>query len=88
MITRGPSIADQYGPQLLANLRKIIKYFRKSTIASTELTILRLQDGVSRGLESIGKTRFATVYWAAESVKRCLPQLRQLMDSGKVPLKV
>ncbi|KAI0755573.1 ribonuclease H-like domain-containing protein [Fomes fomentarius] len=72
---------------LIANLRDIIKYFRKSTIASTELTILRLQDGVSRGLESIGKTRFATVYWAAESVKRCLPQLQQLMDSGKVPLK-
>ncbi|TFK80579.1 hypothetical protein K466DRAFT_503657, partial [Polyporus arcularius HHB13444] len=73
--------------EVIGQLRKIITYFRKSTLANTELSALRAEDGVARGLESIGKTRFATVYWSSESIRQCLPQLRRIVGSGKFAIK-
>ncbi|KAH9858440.1 ribonuclease H-like domain-containing protein [Lenzites betulinus] len=70
----------------ISNLRKIVQYFRRSTKASTELTSIRIEDGVTRGLQSVGKTRFATVYWSAKSLRACLPSIRQLISSGKLTL--
>jgi hypothetical protein len=34
---------------------------------------------IGRGLQSIGDTRFGTIYWAAESLRRCLPALRNIV---------
>lgn len=42
--------------------------------------------GISRGLEAIGKTRFATVYYAAASLLRCLPAIAKILDDGTVEL--
>lgn len=74
--------------QAISPLRKVLTYFKKSTLADTELTILRAEEGIARGLESIGKTRFATVYWSALSVKQCLPELRRVVKTGRLSIKV
>jgi hypothetical protein len=34
---------------------------------------------IGRGLQSIGDTQFGTIYWAAESLRRCLPALRNIV---------
>ena len=33
----------------------------------------RAELGISRGLESVGETRFATIYWSLDSVLRGIP---------------
>ncbi|OSC99612.1 hypothetical protein PYCCODRAFT_1372721, partial [Trametes coccinea BRFM310] len=78
-ITKLPDFKDFIG-----NLRKIIQYFRRSTKASNDLTAARLEEGLTRGLQSIGKTRFASVYWSAESLRACLPLMRHLVSNGKL----
>jgi hypothetical protein len=70
--------------QMITQLRSLVTYFRKSTQASDALERVRLQKGISRGIEGIGKTRFATICAAAISVQRCLSALRELVDSGSV----
>ncbi|CDO75074.1 hypothetical protein BN946_scf184703.g4 [Trametes cinnabarina] len=78
-ITKLPDFKD-----FIRNLRKIIQYFRRSTKASNDLTAARLEEGLTRGLQSIGKTRFASVYWSAESLRACLPLMRHLVSNGKL----
>ncbi|OJT07823.1 hypothetical protein TRAPUB_1283 [Trametes pubescens] len=70
----------------ISNLRKLVTYFRKSTKASADLTAAQVEEGLTRGLQSVGKTRFATVYWSAESLRGCLPVMRQLYSSGKLSI--
>ncbi|KAI0668206.1 ribonuclease H-like domain-containing protein, partial [Trametes maxima] len=70
----------------VSNLRKIVSYFRRSTKASAELATTRAEDGITRGLQSIGRTRFASIYWSADALKTCLPSIRQLISSGKLQL--
>ncbi|CDO73916.1 hypothetical protein BN946_scf185016.g73 [Trametes cinnabarina] len=72
--------------ELIGSLRKIIQYFRKSTKASNDLAAAHLEEGLTRGLQSIGKTRFASVYWSAESLRACLPLMRQLVSSGRLAI--
>ncbi|KIJ37919.1 hypothetical protein M422DRAFT_129237, partial [Sphaerobolus stellatus SS14] len=40
------------------------------------------------GLESIGKTRFATIFWAALSVQCCLPAICRLVAECRITVKV
>jgi hypothetical protein len=35
--------------------------------------IAREELGISRGLESVGETRFGTIYWSLDSVLRGIP---------------
>ena len=44
--------------------------------------------GVARGLEKIGKTRFATHYWSAMSVERNLSSILSLVGDGSATIKV
>ncbi|TDL27053.1 hypothetical protein BD410DRAFT_482841 [Rickenella mellea] len=46
----------------IKNLRRTVKYFKKSTFASAHLRIRRKKLKIRRGLKSIGKTRFGTIY--------------------------
>ncbi|KAJ8579575.1 hypothetical protein M405DRAFT_778782, partial [Rhizopogon salebrosus TDB-379] len=69
---------------MITQLRSIVTYFRKSTQASDALQQARLQRGITRGIEGIGKTRFATICAASISVQRCLPAIRDIVISGAV----
>jgi hypothetical protein len=40
------------------------------------------------GLQSIGDTRFATVYWAADSVKKGLPVLRTIVAKEELGIDI
>jgi hypothetical protein len=48
----------------------------------------RTRLGIKRGLESIGDTRFATIYWSAVSVHRCLPALREIVSDKKLGIEI
>lgn len=72
----------------MGDLKRVVKYFSKSTKASTALTDAREEDGVPRGLEKFGKTRFATNFYSSASVERCLPSICKVVTDEGINLTV
>ncbi|KAJ7078626.1 ribonuclease H-like domain-containing protein, partial [Mycena crocata] len=64
-----------------------IKSYSHSKEAKGLLKDLRVQGGTGRGLETIGKTRFATIAWSSISLRRNLPWIRTLSTNGQVEIK-
>ncbi|KAG5634248.1 hypothetical protein H0H81_002717, partial [Sphagnurus paluster] len=75
-----------YFKQLIKRVRTVIKYFKHSKPVKAMLKDIRISQGLGPGLESIGKTRFSTLTWSAESVRRCLPAIRDLVTLEKIQL--
>ncbi|KAI0054381.1 hypothetical protein BV25DRAFT_1806052 [Artomyces pyxidatus] len=71
--------------QMISLMRKLLKFMSQSSLAAEPFERARKAHGITRGLETIGKTRFATLTWAAESVKRCLPAFRQVFRDYGTP---
>ncbi|TFK57954.1 hypothetical protein BDN72DRAFT_966451, partial [Pluteus cervinus] len=65
---------------VIAVVRKTIAKFHKSHIGISELEAARKLLGIKRGLEKIGKTRFATIIHSAKSVQRNLPALKKVAE--------
>lgn len=69
--------------QTIEAVRRLLQFFHHSTAATNRLRNVLDKLGISRGVEAIGNTRFATVYYACNSVLRCLPALYQLIGADK-----
>lgn len=63
-------------------LRPILTFFKHSAAAKNALGALNSAAEVSKGLVSIGKTRFSSVVWSALSVLRCFDSIQKLVDNG------
>ena len=72
----------------MATTKKVVKYFSHSTRNASKLSSMRLEVGVARGLEKVGKTRFATNYWSALSVERNILLVCKLVEEGSAEIKV
>ncbi|KAJ7606344.1 ribonuclease H-like domain-containing protein [Mycena polygramma] len=68
-------------------LRGTIKHFSQSRESKKLLKDTRLREGIGRGLETIGKTRFATVTWSGISLRRNLNPIRSLVTTGLIEVK-
>ncbi|KAJ7434270.1 ribonuclease H-like domain-containing protein [Mycena galericulata] len=75
-----------YFKQNIKISRGAIRHFKQSKQAKAMLKQLRIKDGI-RGLETIGKTRFATITWASLSIRRNLNLIRTLCTNGQVEIK-
>ncbi|KDR72460.1 hypothetical protein GALMADRAFT_142787 [Galerina marginata CBS 339.88] len=73
-----------YFASTVQRIQGVIKFFKHSNHAKSLLKDLRERLLLGPGLESISKTRFATLLWAAISLQRCLPAIRQLRVSGQI----
>ncbi|KAG6806944.1 hypothetical protein H0H92_009504, partial [Tricholoma furcatifolium] len=69
---------------LIKILRVVLKFFKQSKPARVKLKDLRIRNGLGPGLESIGKTRFLTHVWSAESLRRLLPAIRTLATGSDI----
>ncbi|KAL5536596.1 hypothetical protein ACEPAF_419 [Sanghuangporus sanghuang] len=69
-----------YFRSTIKNLQRTITYFSNSSAATTKLTRKRNELGIPRGIEKIGKTRFGTLFFAAQSV---LTNYRAISDLCK-----
>ncbi|KAJ7482891.1 ribonuclease H-like domain-containing protein [Mycena galericulata] len=76
-----------YFKQNIKISRGAIRHFRQSKQAKAMLKQLRIKDGI-RGLETIGKTHFATITWASLSIRRNLNLIRTLCTNGQVEIKL
>lgn len=63
-------------------MRTTLTYFSKSTASKTRLTEMRYILLIGRGLETIGKTRFATICISAMALERCFPAIVKLVENG------
>ncbi|KAJ7818920.1 ribonuclease H-like domain-containing protein [Mycena leptocephala] len=68
-------------------LRGTIKHFNHSKASKKLLKDLALRELTGRGLESIGKTRFATITWSSISLRRNLNPIRTLCTAGQIEIK-
>ncbi|KEP54537.1 DUF659 family protein [Rhizoctonia solani 123E] len=76
----------QYFQWCILKMRSIITHFHSSTYAVRHLAALRVLHNVPEGIVAIGNTRFASYYYAAQSVLNCLPLILQLISSGVLDL--
>ncbi|KZT65980.1 hypothetical protein DAEQUDRAFT_813834 [Daedalea quercina L-15889] len=70
--------------ELISNIRRTLQFFSKSDQSSEELNDIRDRLSISRGLEKIGKTRFANIVRAAVAMRRSLPALREGCTGGPI----
>ncbi|KAJ7769822.1 ribonuclease H-like domain-containing protein [Mycena metata] len=72
----------EYFQDSIGKMRMTITYFSHSTYSATHLKALRVIFDINKGLETIGRTRFGTLYWAGYSLLRCLPAISELIELG------
>lgn len=73
---------------MILQLRSTITYLHQSNIADALLHIAMRELSITRSIEAIGKTQFATVYWSSASLQRNLPAIHQVVTAGAVALPV
>ncbi|KAJ7581918.1 hypothetical protein C8J56DRAFT_712978, partial [Mycena floridula] len=69
----------EYFQDAIGKMRAIITFFTKSTFVATHLLAIRVIMTINRGLESVGKMRFATMYWAGYALLQCIPGIFELI---------
>ncbi|TDL14241.1 hypothetical protein BD410DRAFT_734381 [Rickenella mellea] len=79
--------ALEFFKSVIADVRATIKAFKQSDKSSKALTDAKKGTSTGRGLESIGKTRFATICHSAESVRRNSDLIRDCIESGAISIK-
>ncbi|KAF8587825.1 hypothetical protein K439DRAFT_1613984 [Ramaria rubella] len=75
------------GPRTIKDLCGVLSFFKHSTYSTTHLTQLHQATNLGGALESIGKTRFATICWSAMSVQHLLPAIRHLVTTKQINMK-
>ncbi|TFY55990.1 hypothetical protein EVJ58_g7909 [Rhodofomes roseus] len=73
--------------EVISVLRRTLQFFSKSDQASEELGDIRGRLEIPRGLEKIGKTRFAMIMRSAVAMRRCLPALRNGCSKGTIKIE-
>jgi len=59
-----------------------------SSYAREHFNHVRSRLGISCGLESIGDTRFGTIFWAALSIQRGLPAFQALIENPSLHIEI
>ncbi|KAJ7784003.1 hypothetical protein DFH07DRAFT_997515, partial [Mycena maculata] len=59
--------------QVIGHLRELLAFMSLSSYSQDWFDIARAEQGISRGLQSVGETRFASIYWSLDSVLNGIP---------------
>jgi hypothetical protein len=74
--------------QTIQILRTTLAFMSRSTYTMELFNYERETLKIGRGLQTIGDTRFGTIYWAAESLRRCLPALRNIVGDETLDIDI
>lgn len=66
--------------------KSLIKHFSHSVHASSQLRLVMSELKITRGLQKIGKTRFATIYYSCLSLLECLPAITAAVERNLIDL--
>lgn len=70
--------------KVIGQCRKLLGYFKRSSHAMFHLKAHQFEFGVRRGLESFGKTRFATVGRSAASILRNIEPIKAIVRADNL----
>ncbi|KAH9970487.1 ribonuclease H-like domain-containing protein, partial [Lactifluus volemus] len=73
---------------VIVTLRSTLAFMARSTYTMEHFNYERELLKIGRGLQSIGETRFGTIHWAAESLRRCLPALRNIVGDETLDIDI
>ncbi|KAJ7450604.1 ribonuclease H-like domain-containing protein [Mycena latifolia] len=65
--------------KIIAELKELLAFMSLSSYSQDWFDDARVELGISRGLQSIGETRFATIYWSLDSVLRGIPAFTRIV---------
>lgn len=71
----------------ISNLRELLSFMSLSTYTLDHYNITRNKHNVSHGLQSVGETRFATIYWSLESVLAGIDVFTEITRSPTLGIK-
>lgn len=69
-------------------LRGVIKFFGHSTETNNCMEHARIRLGIRRGIIRIGKTRFGSLYHSGESLRLCIPAIRDIVCNPEDPATI
>lgn len=73
--------------QCKSQMQQLSRFLSKSSFAAAHLKSARQQMGITQGIEKPGKTRFGGWYYAATSIRRCLPAIERIVHDGVIEVK-
>lgn len=73
---------------MVQDVKAILTLMHQSTYTMEHFNEARKALGISRGLTTIGNTRFWTYVSAVESVHRCLPAFRAIIKDRKLSIDI
>jgi hypothetical protein len=79
---------DQSHYKVVSQLHRTLSFFSDSTDSANHLEEVRKELGIHCGFEKIGKTRFGSIYWSTESLRRCLPALQIIVSNPDHPVNI
>jgi hypothetical protein len=74
--------------EVTTNLRQVLAFMSKSSYAMEHFDYECTKLGITRGIEGIGNTCFATMYWAGKSVQRGLPALQAIVENDTLGIDI
>ena len=74
--------------QVIVKLRGVVAFMNKSTYSMEHFDYQRKKMKITRGIESIGETRFGTLYWSGKSVLRGLPALKVISADEELQINI
>ncbi|KAJ7933219.1 hypothetical protein B0H13DRAFT_2262883 [Mycena leptocephala] len=71
---------------IIAELREVLAFMSLSSYSQDWFDLARKSLGISRGLESIGETRFSTIYWSLDSTLHGIPAFTSIVRNPRLVL--
>lgn len=73
--------------QVIARLRELLSFMSLSTYTQDYYDVARRELKIGRGLQSVGETRFATIYWSVDSVLQGYEAFKQIVRNPDIGIE-
>lgn len=78
---------DKFAEVILLS-RSILSFMSKSNYAMEHFNEARRKLHIDLGLTGIGETRFGTIYWSLESIRRGIPAFRSIVKHCELGINI
>jgi hypothetical protein len=73
--------------QIIAKIKELLAFMSLSTYSHDWFDTAREELKISRGLQSVGETRFGTIYWSLDSILRGIPAFISIVRNPKLGIE-
>lgn len=68
-------------------MRSVLAFMSLSSYTLDHFDVARKELHIARGLQSIGETRFATIYWSLDSVLQGIPPFVKIIQDKSLGIE-